>query len=119
MTRYVLPTAIVTLAAILAVYLNTPTYGGAHPIWTDKVVYIGAPLGLILGLLLSNLHYVVRTVGFGALTIATLFAAYWGKLTFAASYAENTFAGQIWYFGWIGVCTFTAAFLASFVLHKK
>ena len=89
-------------------------YAGAHPFWSGRVVYIGVPLGLILA-------WAVRRAGLGRGmrlglyllgTVVLVSLAFWGKAQFAASFAEDRFAGQVWYFGWIGAAMFATALLA-------
>ena len=85
---------------------------GAHPWWSGKVVLIGAPIGLVLAIVLG---YVLaprwRAALFAVATLAAFWVATTGKAGFAASFAEDTFAGQMWFFGWIA----TAASLAGFL----
>ena len=52
-----------------------------------------------------------RAALLAAATLAAYRTATLGKAGFAASYAEDQFAGQMWYFGWIA----TAAALAGLV----
>jgi hypothetical protein len=44
-------------------------------------------------------------------------AAYFGKMQFAASFAEDRLAGQAWYFGWIGVVAAIGALISSALLR--
>jgi len=85
---------------------------GAHPWWSGKVVLIGAPIGLVLAVILGTiLAPRWRAALFAVATLAAFWVATTGKAGFAASYAEDQFAGQMWYFGWIA----TAASLAGFL----
>ena len=109
------------IAALLAATLmlavgafGLAEYAGAHPFWSGRVVYIGVPLGLILA-------WAVRRAGLGRGmrlglyllgTVVLVSLAFWGKAQFAASFAEDRFAGQVWYFGWIGAAMFATALLA-------
>ncbi len=107
-----LPLAL-SLAAMAVIWLADLTrILGAHPWWSGKVVLIGAPVGLGLAFALG---YVLaprwRAALFVAATVAAVRVATTGKAGFAASYAEDRFAGQMWYFGWIA----TAAALAGFL----
>ena len=54
-----------------------------------------------------------------ALMLLTYGAATWGKAAFAASYAENGFAGQIWYFGWIAAAAGATATIVSLLLRPR
>ncbi len=105
------------LAAVLmlaAGILGLTELAGAHPFWARRVVYLGVPIGLILAWLMRRARvgragrlglYLVGTAGFFALTS-------WGKMRFAASFAEDTLAGQVWYVGWIATAAFGTALLA-------
>lgn len=73
---------------------------GAHHFWDLTVALLGGPVAVPLLLIamwrpLAGLSAGLLAAGLG------LGAAAWGKLAFAASYAENTFAGQCWFLGWI------------------
>lgn len=90
---------------------------GAHPWWAGKVIWIGLGLGLLLSAMLWGLQF-SKTVGLISLTLLTFAAfamAYIGKSRFAASYAEDAVAGQMWFFGWIATCAFALAILATLV----
>lgn len=91
--------------------LNLPHTLGAHPWWSLTILWIGTPIGIALGVLLSfsGLKKSSAVAGLVSATILAYALAYWGKTAFAASYAENHLAGQAWYFGWIAVATFGAA----------
>ena len=86
---------------------------GAHPFWSEKIAFIGAPLGAILGYLLGRSARIVALLSCAVLLIISFVAAHWGKTEFAASFAENQRAGQIWYFGWIATALFATALLAT------
>jgi hypothetical protein len=43
-------------------------------------------------------------------------AATYGKAQFAASFAEDSFAGRLWYFGWIGIAAGDAIIVAALAL---
>jgi hypothetical protein len=78
---------------------------GAHPFWAMDIGWIGGVAGAValIGALLSGLpRRWVRLIAVLMLPLAGVSAA-WGKMQFAASYAEDTFAGQVWYFGWIAI----------------
>lgn len=103
------------LAAALALFLDLPKTFGAHPWWSDTVILIGLPIGVLITALLSRLAMPkaakVSLMGIG--TLATLGIAQAGKARFAASYAEDTFGGQMWYVGWIATCALLAALIAT------
>lgn len=113
--------ALPVLVAILAYATNLTTSLGAHPWWAGKVIWIGLPIGLVLGATVwaIGLPQWLRLAGSAILVLAGVASAYFGKKWFAASFAENALAGQMWYFGWIATCAFTAAMLASVVLRHR
>lgn len=88
---------------------------GAHPWWATRVIWIGLPIGLVLAGLAGVAYSgrFARVAAFALLTLAAIATTYIGKTRFAASYAEDAVAGQMWYFGWIAICALTAATLAS------
>ncbi len=94
--------------------INLPVYLGAHPWWSQKVVLIGAPIGLVIGAALWGSTLAQRwrlLIAATALVLAGL-SAYFGKAGFVASYAEDALAGRFWFFGWIAL----AAALAGLTL---
>lgn len=110
-----LPLALPVIGALLAYATGLTQALGAHPWWADKAIWIGLGLGLLLSAILWGLRLskTVRVVSLLGLTLAALATAYVGKTRFAASYAEDAFAGQMWYFGWIATCTCALAVLAT------
>jgi len=109
-------------AALLAQVTGVTQKLGAHPWWADKVIWIGLGIGLVLAGLARAmcLGRFTRVSGFILLTLAATVTAYTGKARFVASYAEDAFAGQMWYFGWISICALTTAMLASlFSDHRQ
>ncbi|WP_164659514.1 hypothetical protein [Tropicibacter sp. Alg240-R139] len=113
------PLVLLLLLATLAMALSLPKNLGAHPWWANKVIWIGLPLGW--GLYAIGAAFMpfalVRSVAFAALTATSYAIATIGKTRFAASYAEDALAGQMWYFGWIATCAFAAATLISLFRH--
>ncbi|MFO7921470.1 MAG: hypothetical protein R6U99_11810 [Nioella sp.] len=112
MPAIVLLAAAILMALIWATDLTATL--GAHPWWSGKVVWIGAPIGLALAWAL--------TMRFGAGLRSALFllalglagsAAYFGKVVFVTSFAGNTLAGQFWFFGWIASMAALAGLLAN------
>ena len=100
------------LALLLVVgagYLGLWTWLGAHPFWGARVAIYGAPMALLLWIL-SRWQFDLVRIGAMVLTLGALFAATRGKEAFAASFAENALAGQIWFLGWlIGLGAMVAA----------
>ncbi len=110
-----LPFALPIIGALLVYTTGLTQALGAHPWWADKVIWFGLGLGLLLSVILWGLRAsrTIRMIGLTVLTIAAFATAYVGKSRFAASYAEDALAGQMWYFGWIATCTFALAILAT------
>lgn len=110
-----MPLALPILGALLAYAIGLTQILGAHPWWADKVILIGLFLGLLLSTTLWGLRVskFVRLLGLTVLAFVAYATAYTGKAQFAASYAEDALAGQMWYFGWIATCTFALAILAT------
>ena len=109
------------LAAALAYALNLPHVLGAHPWWSHTVILIGLPFGLVLAAVLARFR-VRRALSIGitgAAMLAAFFIATTGKARFAASYAEDALAGQMWYFGWIATCGLAAAVLATTLWPRR
>lgn len=104
----------------LVMALNLPETLGAHPWWARQVILIGAPVGILLSLGLWALR-LKRGVRLGVALLA-LIAAYLiaraGHMGFAASYAEDRFAGQMWYFGWIATGAALAALATAFARDR-
>ncbi len=109
--------ALIGIALVGAVgYFDLTKSWGAHPFWSFKVTTIGAPIGAVLFLLFRmRFSAMVSLVSWSMVGIAAFLAAHYGKLEFAASYAENATAGKFWYFGWIGASAAAAAAIASLI----
>jgi len=101
--------------AALAYAFNLPQSLGAHPWWSQTVTVIGLIPGLALAAILNRigLSRVTAVAGTGAAMLAAGVIARTGQTRFAASYAEDTLAGQMWYFGWIATCGLAAALVAA------
>ncbi|MDP5085248.1 MAG: hypothetical protein NWQ23_07490 [Yoonia sp.] len=97
----------------VAYFADLPTLAGAHPRWADQVLLSGVIIGTVLAIVTIRLPQKVRAIGFIVLAIISYLVAAYGKSRFAASYAEDTLAGQMWYFGWHAVCTFLVAGVIS------
>ena len=117
MKIYAYPIAAVVVAALALTGVTNDL--GAHHFWAQKVVWIGAPIGLVLALALSRLSKPLRLGLFFIGTAVAGAAAHYGKLQFAASYAEDRLAGQLWYFGWIGVAVMATALLVALLSPKS
>lgn len=110
-----IPLVLPLIGAGLAYITGVTQTLGAHPWWADKVIWFGLGLGLLLAAILWGLKLStpLRLTGLTVLGLAALGVAFSGKSRFAASYAEDAFAGQMWYFGWMATCTFALAILAT------
>lgn len=114
---YVIAIAVAFFAAFVAGLLALPEALGAHPWWSAKVLWTGGSVGVALGILTawgvsSRSNYRgVALIGLVVATIAAFATARYGQTQFAASYAEDAFAGKLWFFGWHSTCAFTMATL--------
>lgn len=94
---------------------------GAHPFWAGKVTLIGAPLGVLLFWAGQAMGARWITAACALLALVSYAVAFQGKARFAASYAEDRFAGQLWFFGWIATAAFATvvvAWVISALLHR-
>ena len=119
MSKFVPALVAVAIGALGAYLWGLTQLFGAHPFWVDNVLFIGAPIGLILGLVFTRVPYVVSLAILTVATLLSIAATYWGKRRFAASYAEDALAGQFWYFGWIAICIFLSALICRAMIRKK
>ena len=96
---------VLTLAATGIFYLvDFTTLAGAHPRWADQLFLSGAALGTIVALIAIQFSFAARSVVLSLVVIAAYLSASYGKTRFAASFAEDTVAGQMWFFGWHILC---------------
>lgn len=103
-------------APVLMAVLGFSVKWGAHPWWDIKTALIGAAIGVVLFVVLEWLRPGLSFwVGLLVLVVAILVSSI-GKSRFAASFAEDAFAGKLWYFGWIGIAA-GLAMLAGQVRH--
>jgi len=107
-------------AAVGLAVTGAAAMAGAHPFWAGQVFLLGAPAGaaLFLGLrwLGLSLPWMIG-LGLGGTAAAYALAAL-GKARFAASFAEDTLAGRLWHFGWIGVAAAGTLLLAALVRRR-
>ncbi|MCR8723812.1 hypothetical protein [Frigidibacter sp. ROC022] len=113
--RGLLPVGIAAVVVAGFAWLGGTAALGAHPWWAVKVGWLGAMIGAALALALLALQLrpgllaglgLVALAGAGAVTFI-------GKTRFAASYAEDALAGQMWFFGWIAVMAGAVVALAG------
>lgn len=114
-TSLVTPYIFAALVVIICANAGLAEALGAHPFWAVRVAWVGVPIGLILaiGAKRVGLAWVMRILGFLICLAGAYAVASFGKERFAASFAEDTFAGRMWYFGWIAVTGFAAALVAA------
>lgn len=108
--RHLIPAlaAAVLMAALIAFDVARPL--GAHPWWSQQTLLIGAPVGLLFATLAGLRLNALPVLALSAIGLALAFGvAKYGQLQFAASYAEDQLAGQLWHFGWIATGLFAAA----------
>lgn len=121
--KYAIAVAVTLGLALIAWILDLPRELGAHPWWSQKVVMSGALIGLAGGLAANWVLNGRRITAF-LLLIGTLIGfaiAKYGQTEFAASYAEDALAGQLWYFGWHLTCilSFATVAAASLIRHRN
>ncbi|MBT8458298.1 MAG: hypothetical protein HKP37_13125 [Boseongicola sp.] len=121
MIKSILPFALAAFTVILAAFLGASQSLGAHPIWATKIALIGAPVGAVLAVILRFATRYQWASAFAALVLTglALAMATMGKTRFAASYAEDVQAGQLWYFGWIAVALFATTTLALLLPKRR
>lgn len=95
---------------------------GGHPYWSASATYLGLGIGAAIATLShmlltkrprwDKLHLAV----FVGLAIIGITASTCGKIDFVASYAEDHFAGRIWYYGFI---LFIAGIPGSFTMAAR
>ena len=107
--KLVIPAVVGLAAAAVAYFFALPLKFGAHPFWSDQVVYWGAPIGVVVGLAATRFSDRAAFIGLVVLALASYAIAVYGKARFAASYAEDAFGGQMWFFGWHAVVIFAIA----------
>ena len=114
-TSLVTPYIFAALVVILAANAGLTEMLGAHPFWAVRVAWMGVPIGLVLALLAKSmgLGWVFRVLLFVTGLAAAYALASFGKGRFAASFAEDRAAGQMWYIGWIAATGFAAALIAA------
>lgn len=108
--RNILLGLLASVFVVSAAFLGLSLALGAHPFWTTSIAVIGAPVGAVLGIVLRYGSWsgaLPALVG-GVLTAVAYGTAHLGKTRFAASFAEDAVAGQMWYFGWIATAAFAA-----------
>ncbi len=119
--KLALPASIAAILVLAFAYLGGTIQLGAHPFWSVQVAYIGIGVGLVVlfAAHLLGLAKARQIVLFGIGLIIAVAVAKYGKNGFAASYAEDRFAGKLWYYGWIATCSMAFSFLAAVNLSAR
>lgn len=105
---------LLTLAILaLAFAVNAPAQFGAHPQWAQTNLLIGGALGIATAFAAGFLPgpALIRILAFAVFAAFFTWAAQVGGAQFAASYAEDARAGQLWYLGWIAAPAALSALL--------
>ena len=122
MTHQVATAAISACVILVLAWFGLTSYLGAHPVaWPLQVALFGAPIGALISVVAGLIvpSKLLRGILFVTLLLAAWGLAHYGKTRFAASYAEDQLAGQIWYFGWIATCAMATAGLATTVSRER
>jgi hypothetical protein len=93
----------------IATYFDVAKALGAHPFWSQQVMLIGLGIGIIATLITRGRGFIFFALLLG---IAALIS-WQGKTRFAASYAEDALAGQLWHYGWIAIAAAATATLIT------
>jgi len=110
--------ALAAVVVLVAAYFGATQALGAHPWWAFDVALYGVVPGLVLTVVLSKLPRAgVYWAMFDLAVSAGL--VWWGKRGFVASSGDDSFAGSVWFFGWIAVCACAVAVLALTALRVR
>ncbi|MBT8417435.1 MAG: hypothetical protein KJO42_08335 [Silicimonas sp.] len=120
-TSLVTPYIFAALLVILAANGGLTVLLGAHPFWSVSIAWVGVPIGLIAALTVKSLdwRWSLRIALFAVLLGLAYLTASLGKERFAASFAEDAFAGRLWYFGWIAVAASATALISALFSPTK
>jgi hypothetical protein len=106
-TQFAISLFAIALALLTAHWVSLWPMLGAHPFWSASATYLGLGLGALIAtvshLILSR-HPRWRKLHLGifvSLTIIGITASTYGKIDFVASFADDRFAGRVWYYGFI------------------
>lgn len=119
MPRLILSPIIAFAIPVLLAWLGLTNALGAHIWWDVKTILIGAPIGVLLAFLMAQVwaDTVKRTILWALLLLGAFAIAKYGQTAFVNSYAEDQFAGKLWYFGWIATGAGAAGALYS-AIHR-
>lgn len=117
--------AIVAIIFIVLEWFGFWVWIGAHPFWSTKVTTIGIISGAIVSLLAlilsGRIGISTKTILATMIALTAIIAAItllYGKAQFVASYAENGFAGRVWYIGFMALITGAFASLVELTRLK-
>lgn len=105
--NFILVLVVISGLLLAAHFMGLWVQLGAHPWWSASATYIGIAGGVVVTaaaywkLPRTPEATMMQAAGFAVLAAAAIGASTYGKRGFAASYAEDAQAGQIWYFGFI------------------
>ncbi len=115
MTRFLIAAGAAAAIVLAAAHLGLTERLGAHPWWAVQIAWIGVPIGVVLAWFAAKRPSWTPSIASLVLAVGAFGLASLGKARFAVSYAEDVFAGQMWYWGWIGTALFTATTLSLLI----
>lgn len=105
------------LLLVISNWIHLPESFGAHPYWSGKVLFVGGTIGIFaasaFAVFGSHIRMVFPLAVFDTVLVLGAISAYFGKMKFAESYAENAFAGHFWFFGWIAIAAGMSGLIAT------
>lgn len=109
------------LAVLAFTYWGGTEALGAHPFWGLNIAYFAIAAGVVLTLLVNAIRQprALQLVIFGTLLIISIAITAYGKTQFAASYAEDDFAGKLWFFGWISALTAVFGAITTLYITRR
>lgn len=97
----------------------------SHPHWSQSSTMQGIVMGVVLSMIgiwqarKGHPAMLVLAIWAMAATAMAYYLTWWGKSEFANSYAEDVFAGKIWFFGFKAVNAFLFCTLVFILSYKK
>lgn len=115
-----LPGPVLALAVVVGFTLMDGANAlGAHPLWSERVGFIGTGIGIAKWLVLHVAGVARRRMLLlgAALFLVFVTMIWFGKVRFVASYAQDQLAGRFWFFGWMLLIGATYLLIAALVNH--